>query len=110
MLALTPNIFRRTFGVYPSTYQDMRAVLEERKNYKKKQGRTPALDLDDQLILSLSFWREYRSGHHLSLEWEVNETTIRRTIHRVEDTLIKSGKWIGYTFVAVRHFWCNPKY
>jgi Helix-turn-helix of DDE superfamily endonuclease len=93
MLALTPSIFRRTFGVYPSTYQDMRAVLEERENNKKKQGRTPALDLDDQLILSLSFWREYRSGHHLSLEWEANETTIRRTVHRVEDALIKSGKF-----------------
>ena len=93
MLALNPTIFRRTFGIYPSTYQDMRIVLEQRQMTKQKQGRTPALDLDDQLILSLNFWREYRSGHHLSLDWEVNETTIRRTIHRVEDTLIKSGKF-----------------
>jgi Helix-turn-helix of DDE superfamily endonuclease len=93
MLALSPPIFRRTFGVYPSLYQDMRNVLEQCKTTKKKQGRTPALDLDDQLILTLNFWREYRSGHHLSLDWEVNETTIRRTIHRVEDALIKSGKF-----------------
>ena len=93
MLALKPAIFRRTFGVYPTTYQDMKIVLEQRATNKKKQGRTPALDLDDQLILTLNFWREYRSGHHLSLDWEVNETTIRRTIHRVEDTLIKSGKF-----------------
>jgi hypothetical protein len=93
MLALSPPIFRRTVGVYPSTYQDMRAVLEQRQIAKKKQGRTPSLDLDDQLILTLNFWREYRSGHHLSLDWEVNETTIRRTIRRVEDALIKSGKF-----------------
>ena len=93
MLALKPAIFRRTFGVYPTTYQDMKIVLEQRETNKKKQGRTPALDLDDQLILTLNFWREYRSGHHLSLDWEVNETTVRRTINRVEDTLIKSGKF-----------------
>jgi Helix-turn-helix of DDE superfamily endonuclease len=93
MLALSPAVFRRTFGVYPSTYQDMREVLKQRETTKKKQGRTAALDLDDQLILTLNFWREYRSGHHLSLDWEVNETTIRRTIHRVEDALIKSGKF-----------------
>ena len=90
MLALNLSTFRRTFGVYPSTYQDMRTVLKERES-NKKLGRRPVLD--DQLILSLSFWREYRSGHHLNLEWEVNETTIRRTIHRVEDTLIKSKKF-----------------
>ena len=93
MLALKPAIFRRTFGVYPTTYQDMKIVLEQRETNKKKQGRTPALDLDDQLILTLNFWREYRSGHQLSLDWEVNETTVRRTINRVEDTLIKSGKF-----------------
>ena len=93
MLALNPTIFRRTFGVYPTTYQDMKIVLEQRATNKKKQGRTPALDLDDQLIMTLNFWREYRTGHHLSLDWEVNETTIRRTINRVEDTLIKSGKF-----------------
>ena len=93
MLALNPTIFRRTFGVYPTTYQDMKIVLEQRATNKKKQGRTPALDLDDQLILTLNFWREYRSGHQLSLDWEVNETTVRRTINRVEDTLIKSGKF-----------------
>lgn len=47
MLALNPTIFRRTFGVYPSTYQEMKTVLEQRETNKKKQGRTPALDLDD---------------------------------------------------------------
>jgi Helix-turn-helix of DDE superfamily endonuclease len=93
MLSLAPAIFRRTFGVYPSTYQEMRSVLEQRQQNKKKPGRPPTLDLDDQLILTLNFWREYRSGHHLSLDWQVNETTIRRSITRVENALIKSGKF-----------------
>jgi hypothetical protein len=67
--------------------------MEEREKQKKKAGRTPALDLDDQLVLTLGFWREYRTHHHLSLDWEVDERTIRRTIERVEDTLVKSGQF-----------------
>jgi hypothetical protein len=69
----------------------MREVLEEREAKKTKQGRSPALDLDDQLVLTLQFWREYRTHHHLSLDWEVDESTVRRTIERVENALIKSG-------------------
>jgi Helix-turn-helix of DDE superfamily endonuclease len=41
----------------------------------------------------LQFWREYRTHHHLSLDWEVDESTVRRTIERVENALIKSGKF-----------------
>ena len=93
VLALAPPTFRRTLGVKPATYQTMRAVLTEREAQKKKSGRTPALDIDDQLVLTLSFWREYRTHDHLSLDWEVNETTVRRTIQRVEDALIKSKRF-----------------
>ncbi len=93
MLALTQPSFRRTLGVKPVTYFEMRTVLEQREANKTKQGRIPALDLDDQLVLTLQFWREYRTHHHLSLDWEVDESTVRRTIERVENALIKSGKF-----------------
>ena len=93
VLALPRPSFRRTLGVKPNTYQTMRDVLVEREARKKKSGRTPALDLDDQLVLTLGFWREYRTHHHISLDWDVDEATVRRTIERVENALIKSGKF-----------------
>ena len=93
VLALPRPSFRRTLGVKPNTYQTMREVLVEREARKKKSGRTPALDLDDQLVLTLGFWREYRTHHHISLDWDVDEATVRRTIERVENALIKSGKF-----------------
>jgi Helix-turn-helix of DDE superfamily endonuclease len=93
VLGLARPVFRRTLGVKPHTYFEMRGVLEEREAKKTKQGRIPALDLDDQLVLTLQFWREYRTHHHLSLDWEVDESTVRRTIERVENALIKSGKF-----------------
>jgi Helix-turn-helix of DDE superfamily endonuclease len=93
VLGLARPVFRRTLGVKPHTYVEMRGILEQREANKTKQGRIPALDLDDQLVLTLQFWREYRTHHHLSLDWEVDESTVRRTIERVENALIKSGKF-----------------
>jgi hypothetical protein len=93
VLKLPNEVFKRTVGVKPSTYRKMRGVLEEREGEKKKSGRAAALDLDDQLVLSLGFWREYRTHHHLSLEWEVDESTVRRTIERVENALVRSGQF-----------------
>ena len=43
--------------------------------------------------MTLGFWREYRTHHHISLDWDVDEATVRRTIERVENALIKSGKF-----------------
>jgi len=69
----------------------MLEVLRGREARKKKRGRTPALCLEDQLVLTLSFWREYRTHFHLSEDWGVDESTLRRSIERVEDALITSG-------------------
>jgi len=84
-------MFRRMLGVYPETYAAMLGVMKEREANKKRSGRPAALELEEQLVLTLEFWREYRSHEHLAMEWEVDESTVRRTIRRVEDTLIGSG-------------------
>jgi hypothetical protein len=69
----------------------MLAVLAIREAAKKKKGRPPDLTLEQQLLLALQFWREYRTHYHLAAEWQVAENTVRRTIQRVENTLVKSG-------------------
>ena len=83
--------FRRLLGVKPDTFEAMLAVLVGREAAKKKRGRPPDLSLEQQLLLTLQFWREYRTLYHLAMEWQVGENTVCRTIKRVEDTLIKSG-------------------
>jgi len=92
-LKLEPEKFKRKLGVKPATFATMLEVLEKRERCKKKPGRTPALTLEDQLVLSLSFWREYRTHFQLAEDWGVDESTVRRTIERVEDALIKSGRF-----------------
>lgn len=89
--ALPDSDFRRLLGVKRQTYAAMLAELERRHAAKKKTGRPPVLSLEQQLVLTLQFWREYRTQYHLAVEWSIQESTVRRTIERVENTLIKSG-------------------
>ena len=89
--ALSAADFRRLLGVKPETFEAMLAALVAREAAKKKRGRPPDLSLEEQLLLTLQFWREYRTQYHLAMEWQVAENTVRRTIERVENTLIKSG-------------------
>jgi hypothetical protein len=77
--------------VQRESFEAMLAVLVRREAAKKKKGRPPDLGLEEQLLLALQFWREYRTHYHLAVEWQVAENTVRRTIQRVESTLVKSG-------------------
>jgi DDE superfamily endonuclease/Helix-turn-helix of DDE superfamily endonuclease len=71
--------FRRLLGVKPQTYAAMLAAYERWARAKRKPGRPPALSLEEQLVLALEFWREYRTHYHLANDWQVDESTVRRT-------------------------------
>ena len=92
-LSLPADKFKRKLGVKKQTFEKMRKALRDRESSKKRRGRPPTLCLEDQLVLTLSFWREYRTHLHLAEDWDVNESTIRRTIERVETTLISADEF-----------------
>ena len=85
--------FRRRTGVYPETFAEMEAVLTLREARKKKSGRPAALSVAEQLLMTLEFWREYRTFAHLGDDWGVHETTVHRTVERVEAALIESEQF-----------------
>lgn len=93
VLKLNRQTFRRRTGLYPEVFLAMLDVLQERETSKKRTGRPPALSLGDQLLLTVEFWREYRTYFHLGQTWGIDETTVQRTVERVEDTLQASGKF-----------------
>jgi hypothetical protein len=41
----------------------------------------------------LEYWREYRSQFHIGVSWGLHETTVGRIVRKVEDLLVKSGKF-----------------
>lgn len=47
----------------------------------------------DQLLMTLMYWREYRTEFHIGVTYSVNEAMVCRTIRKVEDVLMKSGEF-----------------
>jgi hypothetical protein len=70
----------------------MLGVLEKAEfQQERKGGKKHKLPLAYRLLMVLEYWREYRTLFHISESYGVSESTCCRTVHWVEDTLIKSG-------------------
>jgi hypothetical protein len=67
MKDLQPGDFKRVCGVYPQTFEQMLHVLRAYEQKKVKPGRPPTLSLEDQLLMALQYWREYRTYFHIGL-------------------------------------------
>ena len=88
---LLPTEFKRFCGVRPETFKDMVTVLAAEKVWQKKTGRPSKLSTEDQMLITLEYWREYRTYFHIGMSWGINETTVLRIIRKVENILVKSG-------------------
>lgn len=87
---LKPGEFKRACGVSPQTFENMRHVLREHEQRKSKPGRPAKLSVANQLLMTLQYWREYRTYFHSGLSWGVSESVVCRTVQRTENVLIKS--------------------
>ena len=84
--------FKRLCGVTKETFAAMCEVVHEHKQAMKR-GRKSHLSIENQILLTLSFWREYRTLFHLGRDWNLHESNVSRLVRRIEDILIKSGKF-----------------
>jgi hypothetical protein len=84
--------FKRLCGVTKETFSAMCQVIAEYKE-NNKRGRKSNLSIENQVLLTLSFWREYRTLFHLGRDWQLHESNVSRLVRRVEDILINSGKF-----------------
>ncbi len=84
--------FKRLCGVTKETFAAMCQVVLEYKQLKRR-GRKSNLSIENQVLLTLSFWREYRTMFHLGRDWQLHESNVSRLVRRIEDILIKSGKF-----------------
>jgi len=89
---LKDSEFKRLCGVTKETFSAMCQVIVEYKE-SNKRGRKSNLSIENQVLLTLSFWREYRTLFHLGRDWNLHESTVSRLVRRIEDILIKSGKF-----------------
>ena len=82
--------FKRLTGVQRETFEMMREVVE---SGLRDFGRPPKLSRADQLLMTLMYWREYRTEFHIAQTYGVSEATVCRTLRKVEGALVSSGKF-----------------
>ena len=82
--------FKRLTGVKRETFTKMLAVLEREL---PSFGRPPKLSRADQLLMTLMYWREYRTQFHIAGSYGISEATVCQTINKIEDALVRSGEF-----------------
>jgi hypothetical protein len=87
---LSPKRFKRLTGVKKTTFQLMVELVRNEEKKKKKPGRRCSLRVEDQVLMTLQYLREYRTQYHIGTDWEVSESTVCRIIQKVENILIRS--------------------
>ena len=80
---LRPVDFKRYCGVKPHTFHKMVEVFSQHLAKKRiKAGRPPKLSVEDQILMTLEYWREYRTYFHIAKSWGIAESNVSRIIRR----------------------------
>ena len=87
---LSNEKFKRLTGVPHPIFKQMVVILEKSM---PTFGRPPKLSRANQLLLTLMYWREYRTQFHIGQAYGISEAAVCRTIQQVENALISSGKF-----------------
>jgi len=88
----TEEQFRRITGIKRRTFEKMLELLGPKLEEKLSEGgRKPKLSLEEMLLATLEYWREYRTYAHIAASYGIHESNMHRLIKWVEDVLIKDG-------------------
>lgn len=86
--------FKRYCGVERKTFDKMCEIVRHKSSAQRLiEGRPPKLGVEDQILLTLEYWREYRTMFHLGTNWGISESSVSRIITRVEDILTESKEF-----------------
>ena len=85
--------FKRLVGVPRLLFKEMVEVLNHAEGLKRKSGRPHTLSLEDQLLLTLNYLRNYPTQLELSAHYHIAESNVNRTIKKVEDALMTSRRF-----------------
>jgi hypothetical protein len=89
---LSNREFRRKTGMKRKTFTKAIEILKCAEAAKRKKGgHKSKLSVEDMLLLTMEYLREYRTYFSIGLDFGVDETWALRICRWVENTLIKDG-------------------
>ena len=78
-------------GVERFTFKEMVEILKAAEKKKLALGGSkPSKTVEDRLLMTLEYWREYRTYFHIASSYNTSESTAFRYVRWVENTLIKN--------------------
>lgn len=85
--------YKEIFGVEKHVFDRILRLLEIADAYQRKStaGRKARLSVLDKLVITLQYWREYRTYRHIAFDYDVGKTQIGDAVIWVENTIIASG-------------------
>lgn len=94
MKAYPEQQFRRITGVKRKTFDKMVEILTNAEKIKKARGGRPNdLSIEDRVLMTLEYLREYRTYAHIAASYGLSESNTYENIRWVEDMLIKSKEF-----------------
>lgn len=94
-----PKVFQRLTGVKKEVFKIMVSELKRlspgsgHKIKGKKRGPKPKLKKEDELLMMLMYYREYRTFFHIAEDYGVSEPQCWRIVTGTERILIQSKKF-----------------
>lgn len=88
---LSDSAFQRLVGLKRPTFIKMlETIAFHRSQRANNRGRPSIISIEDQLLIMLMYYREYRTFFHISITYRISEAQCWRIVRKLEDILIKS--------------------
>lgn len=86
--------FKRIVGVKRDTFKEMVKVVRKHYRERKSKGGSPkSLSANDEVLMMLEYYREYRTFAHLGVDYGVSESTAHYVVTKIEKVLIKEPEF-----------------
>lgn len=84
---LTNDKFYRYFGITRFHFNEMLEKLIEIEKLEKTKGRKNKLSIEERLMMTLEYWKEYYTFFQMSIKYKMSPSTCFRNITWVENRL-----------------------
>lgn len=86
--------YQELFGVKKATFFKLLEILEKAyMQLHSRGGKPPKLSVLDKLVITLCYYREYRTMQHIAFDYGVVKSAICDAVHWVENVLIKQDEF-----------------
>jgi hypothetical protein len=86
--------FRRVTGVKRQTFDKMVEIIKDAEKVKKAKGGRPSkLSVENKVLMTLEYLREYRTYLHIATSYGLSESNTFENIRWVEDVLVQSKEF-----------------